>query len=440
MPSDARPPAQGAAGTARRRLVAYLSVSFLSSLGSAAALLGSTIVSSDAGSSGGLAATYTALMLALGFGAASLATPYAGVLAHRFGTRRVSWVSTGFVVVAYAVLSILIWAGVPGFPALIAVTPVIGAAGGIGHVVGPPVVVAYCAGQELSRAEGWTSMASGLAWVIGGVVGGVLIDAVGAPVAFLLNVVLSVPLVLMVALVPPTVPIDEPAAQPRPWRSMLDSLRTNTRLIRACAFGIATAILVGPFVSMVVPITREAGHDLAIHAGLILAAASLGAVISPLPLRRVGTRHGPLRAASILGLACGVILVALAAVISLYNGTPQLIGVLAFAVVFGAAQASSGNLLIQDAAASAADGAHQQQDLAAYFLFAGLGTPIGSLLWANLARTSGVPWLLAYVGLATVVVAVLMILLLNRLGIHRAPALAPTPHGHPTPPHATHRL
>lgn len=418
----------------------FLAVSFLSSLGSAAALLGSTILSSDAGSTGGLAATYTALMLALGFGSASLATPYAGSLAHRFGTRRVSWSCNALVVAAYAVLSILIWAGVPGFPALLAVTPVIGAASGVGHVVGPPVAVAYCAGQELSRAEGWTSMASGLAWVIGGVVGGVVIDAVGAPVAFLMNVVLSIPLVLVVALVPPTVSIDRPATTHRPWRSMWLSLRSNDRLIRACLFGVATAILVGPFVSMVVPITREAGHDLAIHAGLILAAISLGAVLSPLPLRRVGTRHGPLRASAILGLVSGAILVVLATVISLYNGTPQLIGVMAFGIVFGAAQTSSGNLLVQDAADSAADSAHQQQDLAAYFLFAGFGIPIGSALWAHLARSLTVPWLLALVGAATVLIGAALLLALNRMGIHAPPALAPKPPGHPTPPHQTHQV
>ncbi len=419
---------------ARRRLVGYLGVSFLSSLGSAAALLGSTIVSSEAGAAGGLAATYTALMLALGFGVASVVTPYAGVLAHRFGTRRVSWGATGVTVLAYLVLSLLIQAGVPGFPALLLVMPFIGAAGGIGHVVGPAVVVAYCEGQEISRAEGWTSMTSGLAWVVGGLVGGVVIDAVGAPSAFLLNVVLSVPLVLMVALVPPTVPVATPAAQARPWRSMVTSLRTNHRLVRACLLGIATAAFVGPFVSMVVPITRAAGHDLAIHAGLILAAISLGTVLSPVPLRRIGTRHGPLRSASVLALVCGIILVILAATISLYNGPTQLVGVIAFAIVFGAAQSSSGNLLVQDAADAAEDDAHKQQVLAAYFLFAGLGTPIGSLVWAHLARTLTVPWLLFCVGFAVVVVGAAMLLWLNRLGIHRPPALKTVPPAHPVTP------
>ena len=408
----------------------YLGTTFLSALGSVMALLAATVVSSEYGDTGAQAATYTSLMLALNLIMASLTTPYAPMLGHRFGIRRVYSIAMAANVLLYALLAGLIFAGLPGFPMLMIVSPLLGAVGGISHAMSPAVLKSYLAGDDLASAETKTSVASGFAWVAGAIGGALVVDAVGPAFAFAGNALLTLPFVLVVLFVQPAVEAERPTPRAQPWRALVSTLRTNPHLARASVLGLISAALVVPLASMVVPVTRDLDHDLAIHAGLILAAISFGAILSPIPLRQLGTRMGPLRSSGLAYAFAGVVLIALAVIAVMLTHTPQLVAIAAVAVVYGAMSSAGGNLLIDSAAVSAQKIEEEQENLAVFFLITGLGAPIGTLLWGRTIDTLSVPILFTVAGAVMVIFIVVNLVRLTRQGISAPPAIAPKDTSH----------
>lgn len=402
---------------------AFLGATFLSQLGSAAALLAATVVSSNAGASESQAALLTALMLAFNYGTAALVTPYSGRLSRRIGTGRTYAATQIGGVVTYAALAIGIWAGLPAYPTLMIITPFLGAFGGIGHVVSPLVSHAYY-GTGMAMSQARTTMATGLAWMIGAVGGAWVIDHIGVPSAFLSNAFLTLPLVVMLIAVAPREPFEAVASIAHPWRDMFHQLRANDQLRRAALMGMATVLFVAPLVSMVVPLTRSMDHDLAVHAGVVLACIAFGEMFAPLVVRVVGRRWGPLRSASAAYLGAGTILLLIAGWAIVTDRTSEFLGVCLFAIVFGAVHYGGTALLIADASGSAEDSARQEA-LSAYFFVLGIGIPLGTILWGQLLGLVPPTTLLLLTGGAMLTLVGAMIVHLNRLGIHLPPVLAP---------------
>ncbi len=407
-----------------RLLTFFLGSTLLSSLGSVMALLASTVLASDTGSSGGLAATYTSIMLALNLIAASVTTPYGPALAARWGTRRVYGTAVGANVLLYGLLTAGLLIGLPGYPLLLLGTPLLGAVGGISRALYPAVLQGYLAHEDLASAETKASVAAGAAWVIGAIVGAVVIDSYGVIAGFAANTLLSIPYLLVVLLITPEREPARPTPAKHPWRSLVTSMRTNKRLRRASVLGLLAAALVAPLASMVVPVTQDLDHNLAIHAGFILAAISFGAILSPSPVYRLGSRMGPLRASGYSYAVTGVVLVILGVVAVLFTQNLQLAAIAAFAVIYGALSQSGGNLLVQDAADSAETIEHEQQNLAVFFLITGIGTPIGTLLWGRTIDATSVPFLFAVAGGIMVLFVIVNVILLTRQGVSAPPAVA----------------
>ncbi|MFN8124976.1 MAG: MFS transporter [Candidatus Nanopelagicales bacterium] len=403
----------------------YLGVTFLSQLGSAAALLAATVVSSNAGSNVSEAALLTALMLAFNYGVSAVATPYAGRVARRFGIGRTFAATQAGGVVVYLALAILMWLGVPGYPALICVTPFLGLFGGIGHVAAPMVSRAYY-GEGMAQAQARSSTATGLAWVIGAIGGAWIIDRIGPGSAYFADAVLTLPLIAVLVMLAPNAPFGKVASIKRPWHDMFRQLRSNPRLRRAAGLGLATAVFVAPLVSMVVPLTRSMDHYLALHAGIVIAFISLGEIFAPLVVRRIGRRWGALRSASAAYLGAGVLLMAIAGWVILTERTSEFAGVCAFAMLFGAMHFGGTALLIADASGSA-EGAEQQEALSAYFFVLGIGIPLGTILWGQLLGVMPATTLLLLTGGAMLLIVCGLVVHLNRIGAHLPPVVADPP-------------
>lgn len=421
--------------TRSRAFELFLGATFLSQLGNAAALLASTIVSSDAGSTGARSATFTAIMLALNFGPATLATPYTANIAARLGARRLYGLTQLAGAAVYGLVALGIIAGLPGYPLLLVAAPVLGLIGGMSHTVSPITLRAYSGDEDLAKSESQTSMASGLAWVIGGLGGATLVGIVGAPAAFIANVLLTIPLVVVVLAVRPPGTETAVAAVARPWRQLIGTLRGNRAVSRAALIGIASAVLVSPFASMVVPVTRDLQHTLAIHAGIILACIAVGEMLSPTAvsaMSRVGHR---LRPAWVAYLVAGLVLVGIGVIVSAIDGGPEVVAVAAFGVIFGAVNSGGSSFLVRDAAAESTDET-READLAAFFLSVGLGIPIGTLMWGQVIQRTSAAHVLVLSGLAMAVFVVALVFLRRDYErAHRghdvpsAPAGLPVPHG-----------
>ncbi len=408
----------------------YLTANLLSSAGSAMALLASTLLSSAAGSDGAMAATYTSLMLALNLLASSLVMPYAPFLCSRFGTRRVTAVAYVLNLGAYAVLCAAIVAGLPGYPILVAVSPLIGAMSGLARATTPPLLLGYLTGEDLASAEAKTNVAGGAGFIVGAAGGAYLIDLTGPLVGFVGNIVLTIPFTLLFAFLAPTIEPQRPTPVERPWRAFVQSLRTNHRLRRASILGLVAAALVGPLGYMIVPVTQDLGLPLAVHAGLILAAIALGAALSPVPVYQLGSRIGPLGSSGVAYAAAGVTLVGVGIVAVLLPESWLLAGVLAIAVVYGALLQAGASLLIDDAAEAADVVEHQQQNLAVFFLVIGLGAPLGTVLWGRTIDQFSASTVLLATGVAMTVFVAIAFVVLTRRGVKTAPAVARHPQHH----------
>lgn len=393
------------AGSGKRTggFVPFLIANLTSQLGSAAAVLAMAVVASNAGTTGAAAATYTALLLTLNFGVATIVTPYAGRIGHRWGVRRTFIGAQLGGALVFAAAAALIAAGVPGFPVLLASAPLQGAFGGLSHIVSPLVLRAYAAGEDLASAEANLSLTTGAAWVVGAFAGGWLLDSIGAPAALTLDVVLTVPLIAFVGWWPPAQQPATPHVNHQPWRSLVRSLVASKKLRTASALGVASALFIAPLTTMLVPITRGLQHDLAVHAAVLLASLAIGEMLAPVAvkrLKRTGTSIRPSALALFLG---GVVLVLVALLVSALDGGAELVAVAAFLIVFGAVTYSASSFLIAGAADSIADDA--QAGLAAFFISVGIATPIGTLLWGRLIDFAGPGSSMLLSGVAMAVVA-----------------------------------
>ena len=292
-------------------------------------------------------------------------------------------------------------AGVPGYPLLLATAPLLGLLGGWSHVVAPLALRAYSGNEDLAAAESQSSIATGFAWVIGGLAGAALVTQVGPPTAFVADFALTVPLVLVVLLVEPGRRSGPCGSSPRPWRDLLGRLRHNPAVSRSAVIGLASAIFISPFASMVVPIARDLQHTLAIHAGLILACIAVGEMLSPAAVRsmsRVGSRVSPTWVAYTIA---GLVLIVIGLTVLAFDGGPELVAVAAFGIVYGAVNYGGSSFLIRDAAAES-DDANRQADLAAFFLAVGIGVPIGTLLWGQIVHLLSAAHVLMFAGLGMV--------------------------------------
>ena len=411
-----------------RSFQAFLGATFLSQLGNAAALLAATIVSSDAGRATADSATFTALMLAVNFGTATVATPYTAAIAARVGPRRLYAYTQALGALLYAVVAAGLVAGVPGYPLLLATAPLLGLLGGWPHVVAPLALRAYSGNEDLAAAESQSSIATGFAWVIGGLAGAALVTQVGPPTAFVADFALTVPLVLVVLLVEPGAAIGAVRSSPRPWRDLLGRLRHNPAVSRSAVIGLASAIFISPFASMVVPIARDLQHTLAIHAGLILACIAVGEMLSPAAVRsmsRVGSRVSPTWVAYTIA---GLVLIVIGLTVLAFDGGPELVAVAAFGIVYGAVNYGGSSFLIRDAAAES-DDANRQADLAAFFLAVGIGVPIGTLLWGQIVHLLSAAHVLMFAGLG-------MVAFVGALGVLRS-EYRHHHHGNDVPEHGT---
>lgn len=188
---------------ADRRFGSYLGANFFSNVGSwfqnvAAGIVVFQITGSN---------TLVGLVSVLQFMATLLLSPWSGSLADRHDRKKMLMLAQA--ISASGALALAIWVGLEGVEGLPGVWPVLAAAGviGLGYAIGisamNALIPALVEPSDLDQAIALNSTSFTLARAVGPAVGGLLIAAFGAGLAFGVNALTFLPLIVVLAVIRP---------------------------------------------------------------------------------------------------------------------------------------------------------------------------------------------------------------------------------------------
>ena len=374
---------QGSSGMSGRFL-GYLIVSAVSSLGATGVYLATAVLAATAaGDDLGEKARVTSLIFALNLVLRSLVIPYATRIARKVGTVRAIYLVKIGSVLATVVAGILLTIDETGgsiIPVLLGYGGLAGLLSGIKQPLNPPLLECY-SGLSLDDATARNRMFYGAASAIGALGGGFAIDEFGPEPLYLVGAVLTLPAVIFLILLPPKAALPRPKAVAHPWRDMADCLRSSRPLRSAVWLGLAAAILLGPLISMIVPILNQLGHNDAKKAGVVLTIVAAGQVLTPVVVRRLERGRAPLVAATRAVQITSVAFLLLSGVIFV-EAADRFFLLVACVFIFGAVFYSVSSFLYVSAT-HGVSGEQENEFLATYMLVTGLGAPIGTLIWGH---------------------------------------------------------
>lgn len=400
----------GVVGDLKQRLdrtaIAFLTVGGVAVAGTMVGLLGSTsaITLAADGESGGVT---TGLFLAVMLLFTGLAAPRAGVLAGRFGARRVFAGAQVCIAVSWFVVGLLVILVEADTAVLLAAAPIFGLFSGITAVLTPVITRAYLDGRNLAAAFSRRSALSGIGAAAGALIGGYLITASDPGVGILANGLLTVPLAAFAICVRATAPVRQLPTQSTPWRNMTGALRRNRQLRQTVIVVIAVQLFVAPMLTMIVPILDDLGQSsVSTGSGIVLAGVAIGRLLTPRVVDLLQKDRSDLWG-SLLALSGAAGLMAVFGVSAPVASTGE--GQWSLALIgigLGATRFASRSLTLGSAANALGPG-RGTEGLAAVVTIGGFVATVGVLAWGAMIQFTSSPitiWAGA-VGLLLVVIA-----------------------------------
>ena len=198
---------------------------------------------------------------------------------------------------------------------------------------------------RLDETNALFSSLSSVSSVAGALVGGVLLDAVGAAPLFAFNVLSYLPLVVIVARLPASQSKTENKKKgaSAPLKKVAATIRSSKAVRLAITFTALLELLAWPLLSLLPKVAAEVGPSARIY-GLLLASFYVGAALVAILLRRWKTHHPYSRIIRVSTTTSGLALVIAGAVGLAPLGTALTLAGLAFllaAVGLGLATAQS---------------------------------------------------------------------------------------------------
>lgn len=370
--------------TARRRLDSrfrgYLLASALSNAGSTMVFLATAILIVRSGGSAAEAARNTSMVFATGLVMSAVSLPYAPVVARRIGSVRALYSLQSMRILVTAIVGVALIIEGPLLPLLLVYAGVVGVFRGLARPLRPPLLKHY-AGLSLDKATARNRRFQGVGALIGALTAGLAIDRIGGEPMFLLGPALMIPGVVYLMVRPPENPLRKPGEVKKPWLSLFACIKTSPELRSAIWLGVASAVLLAPLVTMVVPVLAQVGHDASAKAGLVFAALALGQVMTPNVVSWLERRREPFVSAT-RGVQISAIALLLLSMVAFVPNGPYLLLVIFSTFIFGGVFFSVSAFLYLSATAKVNEG-ETVEYLAAYMLVTGLAAPIGTLVWGH---------------------------------------------------------
>jgi predicted MFS family arabinose efflux permease len=239
-----------------------------------------------------------------------LLSAYSGVLADRFEVRRLGMVLYGAQILPSAMLAVIAWDNLAAVGLIYVLVFISGVGTALNTATLPTLIPGTVPKEELPAANGLSGIGYSVAALVGPLIGGALVAAIGAGACFAAN---ALSYAALVALMPTLPPVARRAADARHGlRPALAAAHRGTTLFVLLGATAVFALLVGPIQELASVIARR--HSDGAHVlGLLLAALAAGGMIGNL---LIGFDQAPRatrrRLLGVAGILVGVSMAALA--------------------------------------------------------------------------------------------------------------------------------
>jgi MFS family permease len=384
----------------------FLFVGGLAVAGTIIGQLGATSATTYA--AGGNGGVTTGVFLALMLFTAGVAALWTNQMAAKWGGQKVFASAQIGVVVSWIFVGVLEAVTDSSLVVLFIAAPIFGIMSGITLVLTPSITRSYIDTSSLTASLARRSAVSGIAAMLGAVIGGYLIHATDPGIGIVANGLLTLPLVIFVICVRPVASLKPVRTHPNPMHDIFSRLRNSPQLQRVTVMSVAMTLLVTPLITMIVPILNDLDHaPLPSGAGLVLAGVAGGRILVPYLTKRLLKRRQELAAASLAAIwASGImIMFAASALIPLSDFDLVVWTIIGFG--FGASRFTFRPLLFTAAAKSGAEG-DEIVNIATITTIGTFVSPVGVLFWGFMIEYIGAP--LTVAGCAVASIAVVLVL------------------------------
>lgn len=371
-------------------------------------------------------AIWTSVYVATLIFSTAISVPSAPKLAGRFGPRRVYSVSAALSSAAWLVTALLVLAGVRPVPVLMFGAVVIGLLWGVFSGLSPLFTKAYCSGTNMAGSMARLSVATGLFYGLGSVGAGFMLNVVDPGWGLLIRALLGVPFSIFIFIRPPALAPPAPEIRDRALATLRARLRDNRELRRVVILGCGVAVFAAPLALLIVPITAALRQTPLIPgAGILAAAMSVGEVMAPVVVSKLGMGRPQLRAAALAALGAAVFLALYGVTSIIADHRSELVAWAVVGVGFGAMRFGS-KALATGAAADSDTDENTGESVAALVFVSCLAAPFGVLIWGVLINHVSVG--------AAIAVGVIGMVLFGALAARRGSTSGDRPMGSEEPP------
>ena len=365
-------------------------------------------------------AIYTSAYLAIVLITRAIVVPQTARIAARLGIERAYQLTIALGCLTWGSAGALVIAGLPGLPVLLSFAALFGISSGFSATLAPIFSRAYITGKDMAGAYAWKSVVAGVAWALGAVGGGFLLNTAAPGVGLLIKAALGVPLLIVLVQFRPATKPHTPRARRRAWADMRDRLLGNAQLRYATILGCGMALFASPLVSMIVPIVDALRQSpLLPSAGILMAAMALGQLGSPYIVSKFSSERSQLKAAAIASICCAVMLAAYAVTALFFTAKPELVIWSVIGLGFGGMRFAARALNIGSVTASGSD--QSAANLISAFTFAtALCSPVGVLIWGVMVDRVSPEAAIGFGATGTAVVAIGSLVAARRRGAQPA--------------------
>ena len=371
------------------RTVGFLFVGGLATAGTTVGMLGATSATTYA--SGGNGGVTTGIFLALMLFTAGVAALWTNQMAAKWGNQKVYASAQVGVAVSWIFVGVFEAVTDSSLVVLLLAAPIFGIMIGVTGVLIPFIARSFVDTGSLTASLARRSAVSGIAAILGAVIGGYLIRATDPGIGIVANGLLTLPLAIFVICIRPVAALKPVRAHSSPMRDIFSRLRNNSRLQRVAVMTVAMPLLMVPLITMIVPILNDLDHaPLPSGAGLVLGGVAAGRLLVPYLTKRLLMRRQELASAlwAAIWAAAFMIMFAASALIPLSDFELVVWTIIGFGI--GASSYTVWTLHVSAAAKSGAE----RDEMVGVATVVTIGTfvsPVGVLLWGFMIEYIGAP-------------------------------------------------
>ena len=388
------------------RTVGFLAAGGLAVAGTMAGQLGATSATTFA--AGTAAGTATAIFLTLMLLTAAAASAASNRLAARWGTLKTFGWAQGGVAASWTIAGVIEAVTDSSLLVLFLAAPVFGVFSGVTAVLTPFACRSYVNAGSMTDAVAKRSAVSGVAAILGSVIGGYVIHVTAPGIGIVANGLLTIPLAIFILFVRPGGAVTAPRVTIHAARAVVAALRSDRNLRRLAVLVAAFMLFVVPMVGMLVPILDDLDHSpLPSGAGLMLGGIAAGRLLVPGIVRWLRPRYREFTAAvrAAVATAAFMILFAISAVPSFTDADLVIWTVIGIGI--GASRFTT-RAIMTGAASSSMGPGMDMLGVTALVLIGAVASPVGYLIWGPMIDLVSAPVTITAAAAAMIAVGVIL--------------------------------